>query len=424
MTKIFITILLIYTNIANFAENFHCYMDKIDKELRKVIDAATQSNVNIENVVSLKDLYKEKKDLLNLSDRQIHKILAMDSNTINPILNGTAKQINFINVIKLAHFLGLSVNDLVKIYVPELDSKQIGDIQRAREAGYIVENFDVSTLIKIKFFSKDTSSKDMSEKIRTFFNLDSLYSYTNHSFISLFSRTKRNTNELMRNFWVQSAYIQFKEIANPNQYRRKALVELIPKIRPYTRDIKNGLHRVLKALFNVGVTVIYQPSLEKIQVRGATMSVNDKPCIVLSNLQNNYPTLWFTLLHELHHVLYDFDEIKKLTYHISNNEGDIFLMNEEQADNFAREYLLNESRLRFASGYITSHYNIEKLAKEWGVHSSIIYAIYCYKKNSEWAFYNKYIPKMNDALELINTYPFEQESLIESAKKIKELLYN
>lgn len=219
----------------------------------------------------------------------------------------------------------------------------------------------------------------------------------------------------MRNFWIQSAYTQFQNIDNPYPYNRKELVDLIPKIRPYTRDVKNGLIKVLKALYRVGVTIIYQPSLEKIQVRGATMVVNDKPCIVLSNLQKNYPTLWFTLLHELHHVLYDLEDIKSQTYHISNGEGDLFLMNEERADKFAREYLLNDSRLKFISGYITSNFHVKRFADEWGVHDSIIYAIYCYKTN-EWALYNKYIPKMTEALELLNTHPFEKESLIESAK--------
>lgn len=398
-------------------------MTDIDIELSKVVDAAVQSSIDIGDVTSLKDLYIAKKTSLNLSDRQIQKILGMEAKTIKPILNGTAKQINFINVVKLAHFLGLSVNDLIKVYVPQLAPEQIGEIQRAREAGYIVENFDVSILTKMKFFNSNASSKEMCERIKKFFNIEDLYSYSENYMFSVFSHSKRNSNDLMRHFWIQSAFFQLKAIENPNPYNRKELVELIPKIRPYTRDIKNGLIRVLKALFHIGITVIYQPSLEKIQVRGATMVINDKPCIVLSNLQNNYPTLWFTLLHELHHVLFDFDEIKKQAYHISNNEGDIFLMNEEQADDFARDYLLNESRLKYASGYITSHYNIEKLAKEWGVHSSIIYSIYCYKTN-EWAFYNKYIPKMNEALELINTHPFEKETLIESVQKIKELIYN
>jgi Zn-dependent peptidase ImmA (M78 family)/DNA-binding Xre family transcriptional regulator len=396
-------------------------MDNIDIELRKVIDAAIQSSINIDDVTSLKELYIAKKNSLKLSDRQIQKMLGMDPKTLNPILDGKAKQINFVNVIKLAHFLGISVNDLIKVYVPDLNSKQIGDIQRTREAGYIVEYFDVSILNKIKFFRSGSSSYEMSEKIKTFFNLDTLYSYSEDSLQSAFSRTKRNSNDLMRNFWVKSALVQFEVIANPNNYNRKELIDLIPKIRPHTRDVENGLIKVLKALYRVGVTVIFQPSIEKLQVRGATMVVNKKPCIVLSDLQNNYSTLWFTLLHELHHILYDIDEIEKRTYHISSVEGDIFLMNEEKADDFAREYLLNESRLKFASGYITSYSSIEKLSKEWGVHPAIIYAIYCYK-TGEWAFYNKYIPKMDTALQLLNTHPFERETLIESAEKIKELI--
>lgn len=399
-------------------------MEKEDCKIGNVIEAAIKSNIDIDKVTSLKELYNERKKTLHLSDRQIKQILGMDPNkTINPILEGTAKHVGFINIIKLAHFLGLSVNDLLKVYIPKLDVNQIGEIQRSRDAGYIVETFDVATLMKMKFFASGSSSKDMADKIIKFFGLKSLYDFSNNDIAPAFSRSKRNSSDLMRNFWIQSAYTQFKNIDNPYSYNRKELVDLIPKIRPYTRDVKNGLIKVLKALYRVGVTIIYQPSLEKIQVRGVTMVVNDKPCIVLSNLQKNYPTLWFTLLHELHHVLYDLEDIKSQTYHISNGEGDLFLMNEERADKFAREYLLNDSRLKFISGYITSNFHVKRFADEWGVHDSIIYAIYCYKTN-EWALYNKYIPKMTEALELLNTHPFEKESLIESAKNIKELIYN
>lgn len=396
--------------------------DKIDLELRKVLDSAVESSIEIDDYASLKDLYVTKKNSLKLSDRQIQTILGMDKNTLNPIINGQAKQINFINIVKIAHFIGMSVNDLVKIYIPELDSKQIGEIQRAREAGYIIENFDVHTLKKIKFFNS-LNTVELAEKIKVFFCLDTLYDYSNDEIIPLFSRTKRSSSDLMRNFWVRSALVQFKEISNPYSYNREALIELMPKIRPYTRDIRNGLIKVLKALYSVGVTVIFQPGVEKIQVRGATMSFNKKPCIVLSDLNNLYPTLWFALLHELHHVLYDFEEIEKNTYHISSKEGDLFLMDEEKADNFALEYLLNQSRLEFASGYISSNYAIEKLSEKWCVHPSIVYARYCYKTN-EWPYYKKYIPNMDNAIKLLNTHPFEKETLIESAREIKKLIYD
>lgn len=398
-------------------------MDEINIELQKVIDAAVKSSVDLQSVTSVRELYQKRKDEMGLTDYQIQNLLGMDKNVLNPIIDGSAKFINVVSVIKLSHFLGVSVNDLIKIYVPEMRAEQIGDIQRAREAGYIVENFDTVTLTKIKFFKKKSSSKDMSQRIKDFFGFNTIYDYSETLVFPVFSKTKRNSNNLIRNFWVQSALTQFQQINNPNKYDRTSLIDLMPKIRPFTRDIENGLVQVAKALYKVGVTVIFQPSIEKLQIRGATFSCNKKPCIVLSDLQKNYPTLWFTLLHELHHVLYDFDEINKRVFHLSSGEGDIFLMNEERADNFATEYLLSEARLRYAIGYINSKKIIEQLAREWCVHSSIIYSIYCYKTN-EWPKYQKYIPKMDDALSLLNTHPFEKETLLESVLQIKNLIYN
>lgn len=398
-------------------------MTEFELELAKIIDAPIAPARDLAALGSLKELYAAKKSDLGLSDRQIQAILGIDAKTLNPILNGTAKQVNFVNILKLAHFLGLSVNEVSKAYVKDMAVEQVAEIQRAREAGYIVENFDVAALTKEKFFDRGASAKSMAERIKAFFGLESIYSFSHNEITPAFSRTKRSSGDLMRKFWVQSAHTQFVGIANPNPYNRAKLLDLLPRIRPYTRDVKNGLLKVLKALYNVGVTVIYQPKLEKVQVRGATMVVNDKPCVVISDINKRYPTLWFTLLHELHHVLFDLDDIRKQTYHISDNGDDLFLMNEEKADDFATEFLLSESRLKFASGYIRSDLHIQKMARDWYIHPSIIYAMYCYKTN-EWQFYRKYIPSMDAALELINTHPFDRETLMESVDLIKELIYN
>lgn len=395
-------------------------MDDFDSELKRIIDLPISSSIADDNL-SIKELYKIKKETLGISDRQIQKLLDMDAKSLNPILDGNAKQINFINIIKLSYFLGISINELTHMYVPEFTNEQIEEIQRTKEMSYIIEKFDVSALTKLKFFNTNASSKEISSKIINFFGLESLYDYSKNPISPAFSRTKRNSNDLMRYFWVYSAFIQFEKIENPYPYNRSELLELIPKIKPYTRDIKNGLIKVLKALYRAGVTVIFQPNLKNIQIRGATMVVNKKPCIVLSDLQNNYPTLWFVLLHELHHVLYDIKEIGKRTYHLSG-EADLFLMDEEKADDFAQNYLLNESRLKYISSYIDAPIMVEKAAKDWGIHPSIIYAIYCYKTN-EWSKYSKFIPKMKEAISLLNTHPFEKETLMDSIEQIKKIIY-
>ena len=425
-----------FVNKENFphfcfvCKNFDVYLQKnyfIMKNITDISDvlqpAVEDKEASIKGV-DLYTLYQNKKEKLGLSDRKIQLLLGMDNKTLKPILNGTAKQVNFISLMKIANFIGLSVNAIAGAYVQQLSAQQIGEIQEARDSGYILEHFDIKTLTKCGFINSHASGREISKKIRDFFGYNSLYDYSEKSLTTLFSRTKRSSSELMREFWVQSAFCQFKGINNPNEYDRNRLIEILPRIKPYTRSIENGLISVLKALFSVGVTVIYQPKLSKEQVRGATMIVNDKPCIVLSDINDHYPTLWFALLHELYHVLFDYETIHSQTFHITNdNVPDMYLIDEERADRFAEEYLLNGSKLKFISGYIDSNSIVTEYAAKWNIHPSIIYSIYCHHNTSKWKFYLKYVPSMKKALNYINTCPFDNDTLKDSVLKLKEF-YN
>lgn len=117
---------------------------------------------------------------------------------------------------------------------------------------------------------------------------------------------------------------------------------MIVKIKPYSQDITNGLLTVCRALYNIGVTVIFQNYLTTTQVRGATFIINEKPSVVITDFNKNYPTLWFTLLHELNHVLFDFDTIEKSSYHLSD-DNDLFLI-EDQANTFCKKFFLCRKR--------------------------------------------------------------------------------
>lgn len=397
-------------------------MDNIDLEFRKLLELTGEDTHDISKFNSIKDIFDFKLKELNLSQNQVLKMLAMERKTLSQILENNAKRVDVINIIKLGHFLGISVNEIVKMYIPQMGREQIGEIQNAREASFLLENFDIASLAKLKFLdSKDLSNAK--EKIKIFFGLDTIYEFSENKLFPAFSRSKKTSNDKVRDFWLKAAFAQFKEIENPNVFDRKKLIELIPKIRPYTRDEENGLTIVAKALYNIGITVIFQPSIANLQVKGATFIIDNKPCVILSDLNKRYPTIWFVLLHELHHVLYDFDDISSHLYHLTG-ESDLFLLNEDAADNFAKDYLLNDDRLKFISTYINSKKIVDKYAKECSLHPSIIYAIYC-QENKAWGNpVSRLIPNSDIALKYLNTHPFERETLQESAKRLKELVYN
>lgn len=193
-------------------------------------------------------------------------------------------------------------------------------------------------------------------------------------------------------------------------------------------DTEKGLFVVSQALYNIGITIIYQPYLPTVQVRGATFFVNNKPCIVLTDLQKNYPTIWFALIHEIHHILYDLEIIQTNAYHLSG-ELDLFLIGEDEANDFSREYLFSEEKSKYIAPFINNELIVREFAKKSQVHPSLIYSFYNYDRNNQgyhnaWSKYKKYFPDIKKTLERFNTNPWEKETIQESVDMIKEAVFN
>jgi len=377
--------------------------------------------------ISLKELFEQRLSDLNISQHQALRLLNLERKSLTGILDRESKRIDIVNALKLSNFLNLAPKDFIDIYLTEMPVEAIGEIEKARKRTFIVNNFDINKLYSIKFIESKNDFDIIENKINTFFGFESIFNYEDEKHFPLFSRTKRSSNDKMREFWIKSGHQLLEKINNPNDYNRNNLVDLAPKIKPYTNDISKGLYTVAKALYNIGITVIYQPHLPTVQVRGATIIVNNKPCIILTDLWNKYPTLWFTLIHEIYHILYDLDEIKSITYHLSD-DYDLFL-SEEQADQFAKDYLLSEEKHNYILPFIDNHLLVKQYAKTLNIHPSIIYAIHSYEQQKKgnrksWQKYNKHIPESKEAIIKFNTNPWKKENIEESAKSIKETLYN
>jgi len=366
-------------------------------------------------------LFKRRIDKLGITQSRAEAILGIEKKSLNSILNKEAKRVDIITIIKLAQFLNLSVDDFVKVYLQELPSEQIGDIEKAKKNNFIVQNFVIPQLHKKKFISSKTDYNAIEKRIVSFFGLNSIYDFAQETVTPAFSRTKRSSSDLMREFWVQSALSQFKLLENPNPYNREQLIDLVPKIRPYTKNVQTGLLTVVKALFSIGITVIYQESLPNISVRGATFVVDGKPCIVINDLHKRYPTLWFSLLHELHHVLYDFDAIQQVKYHLTG-EPDLWLK-EEKANDFSREYLFGKKRSNYIKPFINESVLVKEYADKSQVHPSIIYNFYMYDTNS-WGKFKKQMPEIGLAINNLNVNIWESESVEETTERLKREIFN
>lgn len=383
------------------------------------------SGYNNPELPTLKELFDQKLNQTGLSKTQFERLSNLQRRSLDGILDNTSKQTDVINLLKLGEFLELSLEKLLICYLKDRPSVEIGELQKSIEITFINKYFDFKTLTSLGFISKDSSIEELKDRIIEFFNLSSIYEYERELNEILYSRTKRRFSDKMKDFWIKSTYKYFELIDNPNDYSREGLLELIPKIKPYTQNIEEGLLTVFRALYNIGVTIVFQPMLPKTQIRGATFLINGKPCIVVTDLYKSYPTIWFSLLHELHHALFDIETLEQTSYHLTG-EPDLFLIQEDKANKFASDYFLSEEKMRYIEPLIHNHHMVRKFAEKQQIHHSIVYSQYQFiqdqRGNNYWGAFKEYFPDVEIAKKKLNISNWDVESLEIAADRVKELL--
>ena len=389
------------------------------------IDYLLKTIFSDEKSLDIRKIFDKKLDSYNISKTKALRLLNIDKDVFEQIINGSAKQPNLIHIVKIAEFLEIPINEFIEVVLSNQSPENIRSIENARSATFLLNNFDVKTLTKFGFFNKNSEADEMVSKVLMFFGFNTISDYELELNKPLYSSTKRNFSDKMKDFWVKSAYQTFKVIDNPNDYDRNRLKDLIVKIKPYSQDVKNGLFTVCKALYNIGVTVIFQDYLSTTQVKGGTFIINDKPCVVITDFNKSYPTIWFTLLHELHHVLFDFDLIKINNFHLTG-DADLFLV-EEKANSFARDIFMSKEKFNYIKNFIKNPYMVSKFAIENEIHVFFIYTFYVWYQDNlynkkYYGVFNKFNPDYKEALNKLSPLSWDDENINIVGERIKNIL--
>lgn len=388
--------------------------------MENIADSILTSSFNTTNTSkTFRQLVDEKKFELGISsDNELSKMMDIAYNTLVRLIDTENQKADLFSILKVSRFLGIQLNDIVDIYITSLKPEFVGEIDIAERSNYILNNFNLTALKKIGFIKNTHDFKSINDRILKFFNISSIYLYSQDVVSpTLFSKIQRYSSDEMRKLWILSATAQFEKFNNPNPYDNEKLIALIPKIRPYTRNIETGLLMVIRALYRIGVTVIVQKYLTLTSIRGATFMINDKPCVVITDYKQNYSTLWFTLMHELYHVLFDLKELKSWTFHLSGDNVELSkdLFKEDLANEFAHERLIPQNKLDYIKPLIRQTSVVNNFAEKLNVHAGIIYSFYCYQEKvnrniDNYAFYQHYFGKSEDAIRLIKINQFQEEN--------------
>lgn len=383
--------------------------------------------------LSLRELLIKFMDESGLIISAIADEIGVHKDTLTKFLEGNA-DLKFMPAMRLMKLLNLKDDQFISAYCKDVSPDKDAPLEKFEKISYITRNFDIPTLKRIKIIGVREKVELYEQSICRFFGFDSIYQYDDTSLTSvLFSKSKKKVLQekeaKMTVFWLKCATASFQKMNNPNEYDRELLIQLLKRAHEFTQDEKNGYKKFVIVLYQLGVTVLTQPYLSGTKSFGVTMILNGKPCIVITDMNKKYHKLWISILHELYHVVNDFEMLQAMNYHISSSESPDLLMNENKAEQFARDVLVYPRVQEYLGKIVIFPAKVNALAKELGVSPAIIYGVYLEnlentKQNKqEFAKYSQYLLPSDIATKDILFDAVEKRSLVEAIEKMKNELF-
>ena len=397
-----------------------------DKFINNIISSAFKE-------VTLKELFESKLAQLKISPTAALEILEMSYRTLKGILDGTQKTFDNTALIKIANLLQEPREKVTKLYFDQLEEKHpITSSTTPEKIKFIKENFPLAILKKDKFIDNITDFNHIEKRICARLGLKSIFEYKRPDMDVAFSSGNmfKPQNELTRSFWIAAAKAYFEEIENPYEFNQKGLIDYFPKLRWQSIDVEHGFLNVIRHLYKLGITVIYQPPLHTLQLRGATFSVNGKPCIVITNYVGFYSTLWFALIHEILHIIFDWEEIKANSYHLSddNNQDSSVKEKEMETNKYARQYLFSPDKAQKIKPFLNNVSYVKEFAMNNHVHESLIYAFNAFDTGSKdrmaWARARRYDGDIKECIKPVDYAWNDTKPVDEFSKRKKLEIYN
>lgn len=305
---------------------------------------------------------------LDLADKTgIHK------KTINEIIKGKAP-ITTSTALKLEYVFNIPAsfwNNLESSYRESLE--RLKDLKSIVEDEALLGKFPYSEMSK-RNWDYIVETRDPSEKVR---NLRKFFSVASLSFDTELKRQlafrKSNNDKFSYDSlycWLRYGEIQANKENNPN-FDIDRLKENSEKIRKLAANpFLVQIDFIKKFLNEAGVSLIYEKHLPNTYVNGVSYKLSsDKAIIMLSDRGKKDDILWFTLFHEIAHLI---KHSKKEIYIDLENADTNDIENE--ADEYARNILIpNEKYNEFINGKIVfTETMIKEFARENNVSAGIV----------------------------------------------------
>ncbi len=336
-------------------------------------------------------------DTVSMSQIDLAKRTGLTPKTINEIVGGKSS-ITPETALKLATVFGTSTefwNNLERQYQETLSRLEL-EKELEKEKKFL-KDFSCYKKLKELGFVEDT--KDDSKRVKSllgFFGVSSLGYVQETQAIAFRKVPKDNVDKEALAAWLRAGEIKAAKI-DTAKFDREKLVSSIQELRSLSREkpVVYG-KKIQEILATCGVAVVYMPYFEKTHVHGATRWLTpDKALIQLSLLYTWEDVFWFSLFHEIGHIVKHGKKDEFLEF--KNGSNELSETKEIEADAFAKHNLIPKEAMARLKDLSPS--SIEKFAESIDIAESIVAGRVAHElsvrgNNQAWKIYSKLRPQL------------------------------
>lgn len=315
-------------------------------------------------------------ETMGISQAEFAMRMGTTGKTLSQLINGQANLSNDLAQ-KLAIMLGTSVQYWLNLQTA-YDQKVI-EIRQAKELDLQVE---IARQIEYSYFEKYVGlpkAKTFAEKVLNlcgYFKVSDLRVLLQPDFLVNFRAgisTWEEKNMINARAWLQTA-LNVSASIQTEPFDAEKLKKYLPEIRTMTlQDPAAFLPRLRELFAECGVAFVLLPYLKNSGINGAVKWVNsNRVVLAMNNRRHHADTFWFSLFHEIKHVL----QKKITTVFLNADEKEQEAIDnhlEREADSFAQNLLIPERAYHnWQPTKYTTDEEIIDFAEKIGVHPGIV----------------------------------------------------
>lgn len=311
------------------------------------------------------------------TQREFAERTGLHENTISKIIKGEdritpeiAERFARVFGMKASFFMNLQV-----LYDESLPRQiRAEEVEKEKE---ILKKLSYPEMVKLGWLPKTIKIEEKLKNLYGFFGIASLSNLLKVGVGAIAFRKKETDGFSPETLalWLRKGELECLNLEIP-EFDKKKLENNLDKIRNLTLRPFDEIKKELKEiLLECGVILSYTPKLKNSCVSGASRWHGKNILVQISDSGKKEDIFWFTLFHELGHVLKHLSNKKKISFvDLENEEENQY---EIEADAFAKEILIPNSLYQDFIKTKFSEIDIENFSQEIGVNTGILVGRLC-----------------------------------------------